>query len=376
MVGLPDFLIIGAPKAGTTALHVALSGHPQLFLSAVKEPKFFLTDGPPQTRGGPGAGHSKASYIWRRDEYEKLFAEAPPGALCGESTTLYLSDMGAHSRMHALIPRAKLIAVLRDPVDRAHSNWMHSRSVGLERERNFRVACSLEEERQRAGWGPLWSYLRLGRYGEQVEHLFRYFPRQQVLLLRYRDLRNEPERTIARVCSFLGVDPYGVRSLPALNVTADVSDSAVNEILRRVLRTGSSLAYKLPGGIPEKIGRVVGTPTLRLLQRHQKTRRPLTSQDRRALIPEFAPDIALLERLAGASFQDWLDPGYALSRPPLRGVARVGATFTSIDQPLEEDLQPTGGGADPPAADVPLSEPAADDQRPQQQGQQRQQAAS
>jgi Sulfotransferase family len=335
-VGLPDFLIIGAPKAGTTALHVALGGHPQLFLSSVKEPKYFLTDGPPQTRGGPGADHSKASYIWRRDEYEELFAEAPPGTLCGESTTLYLSDMAAHRRMHALVPRARLIAVLRDPVDRAHSGWTHSRSVGLERERDFRVACSLEEERQRAGWGPLWSYLRLGRYGEQVEHLYRYFPPRQVLLLRYRDLRNEPERTIARVCNFLGVDPYAVRSLPALNVTADVSVSPVNELLRRVMRSGSSLAYKLPGRVPETIGRLVGTPTLRLLQRHQRTRQPLTVEERKALIPEFASDIALLERVTGASFQDWLDPGNSLSRPPLGGAVRVGATFNTIDRPLEE----------------------------------------
>lgn len=335
-MGLPDFLIIGAPKSGTTALHVALSGHPQLFLSSVKEPKFFLTDGPPQTRGGPGADHSKASYIWRRDEYEQLFAEAPRGTLRGESTTLYLSDIGAHRRMQALVPHARLIAVLRDPVDRAHSGWMHSRSVGLERERDFLVACSLEEERQRAGWGPLWAYLRLGRYGEQVEHLFRYFPPRQVLLLRYRDLRIEPERTIARLCEFLGVDQYAVRSLPPLNVTADVPDSAVNEMLRRVMRTGSSLAYKLPGRVPERIGRVLGTPTLRLLQRHQRTRRPVTVEERKALIPEFVSDIALLERVTGMSFNDWLDPGNSLSPPPLRGAVRIGATFSSIDQPLEE----------------------------------------
>ncbi len=333
---LPDFFIIGAPKAGTTALHVALGGHPQLFLSSVKEPKFFLTDGPPQTRGGPGADHSKANYIWRREEYEELFAEAPPGTLCGESTTLYLSDMGAHRRIRALVPGAKLIAVLRDPVDRAHSNWTHSRSVGLERERDFRVACSMENERQQAGWGPLWSYLRLGRYGEQLEHLFRHFHPDQVLLLRYRDLRNEPESAISRVCMFLGVDPDAVRSLPALNVTADVSDSRVNEMLRRVMRGGSSLAYKLPGRVPEAIGRVAGTPTLRLLQRHQQMRRPLTLEERKALIPEFVADIALLERVTGLSFQDWLDPEYSLSRPALRGAVRVGTTFDSIDRPLDE----------------------------------------
>ena len=77
---LPDFLIIGAPKAGTTALHRALLPHPELFLSPVKEPKFFLCAGaPPAGQRGPGDAHSAQEWIWRRDEYEALFAGAPDG---------------------------------------------------------------------------------------------------------------------------------------------------------------------------------------------------------------------------------------------------------------------------------------------------------
>jgi hypothetical protein len=333
---LPDFFILGAPKAGTTALHVALAGHPQLFLSPVKEPKFFLTDGPPRTRAGPGADHSKSTYIWRREEYEQLFVGAPDGALCGESTTLYLSDMEAHRRLHDLVPSARLIAVLRDPVDRAHSNWTHNRSVGLERERDFLAACALEEERQHLGWSPMWCYLRLGRYGEQIENLLRYFPTDQVLLLRYSDLCEEPERSVERVCEFLAVAPGLVRSLPAANVTADVPYSAFNEMLRGLMRSGASLAYKFPGRTPEAIGKVMGTPTLRLLHREQKTRRAVTREERRALIPEFAHDIALLQDLTGLSFSEWLDPDRSSARLKMRGPVRIGATFDSIDRPLEE----------------------------------------
>ncbi len=337
-MSLPDFFIIGAPKAGTTALHVALAPHPQLFLSPVKEPKFFLTDGPPRTRAGPGVEHSNSTYIWRREEYEQLFAGASPGTLRGESTTLYLSDMEAHRRLHDLVPSARLIAVLRDPVDRAHSNWTHNRSVGLERERDFLAACALEEERHRLGWSPMWSYLRLGRYGEQIENLLRYFPTDQLLLLRYSDLCDEPQRSVERVCEFLGVDRGLVRSLPAANVTADVSDSALNEMLRRLMRSGSSLAYKLPGRTPDAIGRFIGTPTLRLLHRKQKTRRIVTREVRRALIPEFARDVALLEGLTGLSFGDWLDPDGQSARLRSSGPVRVGATFDSIDRPVAEKL--------------------------------------
>ncbi len=72
---LPDFLIIGAPKAGTTALHAALATHPALYMSPVKEPKFFLTDGPPPTLGGgPGDIPSWRENVWRQEDYESLFA--------------------------------------------------------------------------------------------------------------------------------------------------------------------------------------------------------------------------------------------------------------------------------------------------------------
>ena len=180
----------------------------------------------------------------------------------------------------------------------------------------------------------MWFYLRHGRYGEQVEHLYQLFPPEQVLLVRYRDLRNDPGGTVSQACTFLGVDTDVVRSVPALNVTAQASDSAVDEALRRVMRLGSSLAYKLPGRIPERIGGSLGTSVLRLLHRQQKMRSPMTREERCALIPAFAPDIALLERTTGLSFENWLDPDNDESRAPLKEVQEVGATFNSIDRPI------------------------------------------
>ena len=107
--GLPDFLIIGAPKAGTTALHAALAQHPQLYLSPVKEPKFFMCDGPPRAQQGPGDAHSVREWIWERDRYEALFASAPAGALKGESTPFYLWDRKAHRRISTLIGCTKAL---------------------------------------------------------------------------------------------------------------------------------------------------------------------------------------------------------------------------------------------------------------------------
>src|ERR1700683_2812112 len=124
-MAMPDFFIAGVPKAGTTALHPALARHPELYMSPVKEPKFFLTDGPPPAEGGPGDAKTYREHIWRRSDYEALFSQAPAGKLRGESTPFYLYNQQAQVRIKALIPGARLIVVLRDPVERAHSNWTH-----------------------------------------------------------------------------------------------------------------------------------------------------------------------------------------------------------------------------------------------------------
>ncbi len=143
------------PKAGTTALHAALAPHPELFLSRVKEPKFFLSDGRPPTTGGPGDVQTYQEHVWRRADYERLFDPAPPGTLRGEATPFYLHDLASHERIRRLVPDARLILLLRDPVDRAHSNWTHLWNAGLEPEADFLTACRAEPARVAAGWARL-----------------------------------------------------------------------------------------------------------------------------------------------------------------------------------------------------------------------------
>jgi hypothetical protein len=329
-LALPDFLVIGAPKAGTTALHVALARHPELFMSRVKEPKFFLTDGPPPTAGGPGDAATFRDYVWRRRDYEALFDDAPPGTLRGESTTLYLRDPDACRRIQKTIPAARLIAVLRDPVDRAHSNWTHLRSAGLEPEADFVRACRLESRRSADGWGPFWQYLSLGKYGEQLAHLYSLFDREQVLILMYRDLRERPVETLDQVCEFLGVTTGLVGEVPAANVTTETSHSRLNNVLRAMVRRSSSFDYRLPGPLK----RAISGRAERLLQREQGLRRPLTTAARAELIPVFEADIALLEAVTQRSFDHWRDLRNGVIRLPLEVNGRFGTAHQSIDRPL------------------------------------------
>jgi hypothetical protein len=303
-VTLPDFLIAGVPKAGTTALHAALAPHPDLFLSRVKEPKFFLSDGRPPAAGGPGDVQTYQEHVWRRADYEALFAAAPPGALKGEATPFYLGDLDAHDRIARLLPGVRLILLLRDPVDRAHSNWTHLWIAGLESEADFLAACAKEEDRIAAGWADFWHYKRLGLYGSQVQHLFERIDRDRVLLLRYRELKDEPVATLDRVCAFLGVRTGLLPEIPKENVNRHVvEDNAVNQVLRGLLRAGGTVGHRFP--VPLRLA--ARGPLLTLLHRQNGRRPGTTPAMREALLPYFADDIALLEKITGERYDDWLE---------------------------------------------------------------------
>jgi len=301
---LPQFVIAGAPKAGTTALHAALATHPALYLSPVKEPKYYLTDGRPPPRGGqrgPGDAHSAQEWIWRREEYLALFDGAPAGAVRGESTPFYLYDRAAQARLAADVPAVKVVVVVRDPVDRAYSNWAHLRADGLEPEADFAAAVALEEQRIADGWAPFWHYRGLGRYGEQLRELYRHVPREQVFLLRYRQLVDTPRETLDRVSGFLGVEAGVAHTVAPENVKPFVADTDRYRLLSRLARGGAALGAR----VPPQVWRQVSRPLTAALHAGRAPRPALPVEVRREVLAPLLPDIALLEELTGESFADW-----------------------------------------------------------------------
>lgn len=299
----PDAIIVGAPKAGTSALHAALARHPQVHASPVKEPKYYLcTDAPPPAYRGPGDAHSAQEWVWRRRDYEALFAGAPEGTVRLESTPFYLYQRHARARIAEELPEVKLVAVVRDPIDRAYSNWMHLWVDGLEPEADFRTAWRAEDRRVEAGWAPFWHYRRLGRYGEQLADLFGRVERDRVLVLRYRQLVEEPARTLDRVAAFLGIAEGQVGAVPADNSRGFVEPGLRTAALGRVVRAGAwAGSYVRP-----EVWRRASRPLVGLLQRGGPEQRPqLSPEARTALVDDIADDIEVLESLLGESFADW-----------------------------------------------------------------------
>ena len=300
---LPDFLLLGAPKAGTTALHAALARHPELYLSKVKEPKYYLCgDSPPPAYRGPGDAHSNREWVWQRQRYLDLFRPATDEQLAGESTPFYLYHRDARRRIATDLPRARLVAVLRDPVDRAYSNWMHLWADGLEPCADVVRACELEPQRIDDGWAPFWHYRGLGMYGRQLADLFEHFPREQVLVVRYRSLLDDPRAALNRVCRFLGVAEDVVTTIPSGNSKPFVAPSARTRLLGPVVRAGAAAGQFLP----PQAWRVASKPIIgQLHQRGNPARPRLTPEQGERLRAPFLEDIDLLESVTGDCYDDW-----------------------------------------------------------------------
>jgi hypothetical protein len=202
-------------------------------------------------------------------------------------------------------------------VERAHSNWTHLWSAGLDPVGDFVEACAEEDRRIAAGWADFWRYVALGRYGEQLEHLYTVFPRHRVLVFRYRTLIEQPAMVLDRICAFLRVPQGVLTEVPKENVTAHPDLTLRHRALSAAIRIG----HAIPGVPTESLERI--------LQRDSPPRRPLTWEERRELIPRFEADIRLLESVTGEDFSDWLQPrgdsgGLVGARPAGQVQARNG----------------------------------------------------
>lgn len=199
---LPDFLVVGAMKSGTTSLYTALRRHPDVFMPDL-EVGFFDVD---DVRQHPDFFKRRRRrwhyHPWgrRRDElrswYEGLFEDAGAGQLRGERSTTYMASTVAPARIRELVPGARLIFMMRDPVRRAYSNYWHLLRSGEATgsfERTLRYRPSVLFER--------------GLYREQIERYLEHFPRDQLLFLVFEAFVEDPGEGVAEVCRFLGVDP-------------------------------------------------------------------------------------------------------------------------------------------------------------------------
>lgn len=298
----PNFFIAGAPKCGTTALVEYLRTHPQVFISELKEPHYFATD-----MEGKRTIRTEA-------EYQGLFSSVQPHhSAIGEGSVYYLYSDEALANIRAYAPDARILVMLRNPLElipSLHGQFLYSRN---EEVRDLGQAWALVGQRaqgrripRRCSDPKLLRYDRIARLGEQLERLLGIFPPDQVMWIFFDDFARDTRGEYLRVLDFLGLDDDGREAFPPVNQHKRHRLDAVGNFTQRPPRrlVQAGLKAKALLGI-DRLGLL---NRLRRLNRVEGRRAPLSPELREEILEAYQDDIQRLSQLTGRPLGHWLAP--------------------------------------------------------------------
>lgn len=282
----PNFFIVGAAKAGTTSLNAYLSQHPEVFMSAVKEPHYFSTfEVKPEFDNFIGVIRDSSAY-------QNLFLGSAGYKAIGEASPSYLCDAAAATRISSAIPNAKTIISLRNPVRRAYSHYLMEFHRGRET-LPFRDALEADQSRKEKGWGVSFQYVELGLYADQVERYLESFGRERVLIILFEDLVREAEAVMQGVARFLEIDPARFPE-SAFDRAHNSFEASRGAFARAVLRN-RPIRILSKRWISHRFRTAVRNRVL-----FKNSDKPVLDRDIRQWLAEcFAADVRRLERLLG-----------------------------------------------------------------------------
>ncbi len=290
---MPNFLIIGAMKSGTTALYYYLEQHPEIYMSPVKEPNFFSSQ----------EQENAADAVTNIGSYQHLFRGGSGKKAIGEASHSYLYEPGAAAEIRRHLPEAKLLAILRNPIDRAHSHFLHMVRSGTEPLDDFAQALQEEEvgiHRERS----FQDYVGRGLYYDQLKRYFGTFPREQVRVYLYEDLSGAPISTVQDAFRFLKVDDSFVPDVSLRrNVSGHPKYKTLDALLIRQSRIKHAAKIYLPARMRWRLSKAFDD----LKTRNLVEPPPLQSEVRRQLIRVYREDILKLQDLIHRDLSGWLE---------------------------------------------------------------------
>lgn len=294
----PDVFIVGAGRSGTTALNEMLRSHRALRVCDHKSPNFFVS-GIEQPAWETPAARLMAQH-WTRDpaEYLDMFAGARPDQLLLEASPVYMQAQGVARRIHDVNPKAKIVAILRDPAERAFAHYLGRRRDGIE------TAKSFDSWMDRVRGTPLpdevafGHYIGCGRYAHFLDQYFDIFGEERVLVLFYEDFVDQPNALIERLLTFIGVDAKVVLNT---DVRANRSGEISNPVLKSLWTSTVGVRTRLRPFVPQTIRRTIGKAFLSDLER------PVLNADLRSEVIEMLrDDIRRLASMTDRDLSSWL----------------------------------------------------------------------
>jgi hypothetical protein len=290
---MPNFLIIGAMKSGTTALYYYLEQHPEIYMSPVKEPNFFSSQ----------EQENAADAVTNIGTYQDLFRGGSGKKALGEASHSYLYEPRAAAEIKRYVPEAKLIAILRNPIDRAYSHFLHMVRSGTEPLDDFAQALREEEVRIHKE-RTFQDYIGRGLYYNQLKRYFRTFPQEQVRVYLYEDLSGAPISTVQDAFRFLKVDDSFVPDVSLRrNVSGQPKYKTLDGLLRRQSRIKHAAKIYLPARMRWRLSKTFDD----LKTRNLAEPPPVQSKVRRHLIGVYREDILKVQELIHRDLSGWLE---------------------------------------------------------------------
>ncbi len=304
---MPNFLVIGAQKSGTSALYRYLNQHPQIYMSGLKEPHFFAFEGERPTFQGPG-DRELYDFIGVSDieTYHALFRGVSKEAAVGEASAYYLYLSRARDRIRHYLPGVKLIAVLRDPAERAYSNFLHMVRDNKEPLSDFARALEAEEDRRENNWGPLWHYKQVGFYHAQLERYYEVFEQEQIRVYLYEDLNDDPVSVLRDAYRFLGVDDTFAPDISKRYNVSGVPKNERSEALHNFFLHPHPIKSVVKPFLPQTVRARMRERLVNPLRNRILTKPAFPMQVRRQLTEAYREDISKLQELIQRDLSRWL----------------------------------------------------------------------
>ncbi|NEZ67150.1 sulfotransferase [Leptolyngbyaceae cyanobacterium CCMR0082] len=296
-MNMPNFLIIGSAKAGTSSLHYYLRQHPQIFMPFSKEPKFFALEGEEINFQNPDKGINLYS-INNLEDYQKLFEDVTDEIAIGEASPIYLYSEKAADRIKHYIPDVKMIVILRHPVDRAFSCYTHLKREDYE-PLSFEEGLKAEPSRIANNWSHLWHYQTAGYYHAQLKPYFERFDEKQFKIYLFEDLCRDSLGILRDIFEFLGVDPDFNPDMTKQNV----SGMPKSMLLQKFFSRDNVLRSTIQTIVPEDLRH---NAAKRIKQWNIGKKPELLPQTRQQLTAIYRDDILKLQNLIDRDLSTWL----------------------------------------------------------------------
>ena len=311
---VPNFFIVGAPKAGTTSLYHWLAAHPQVFMSPIKEPSYFSLEARPenfvpeyqanmrqqmsevQSALRCGLGQSlRHGVVGEWEDYLRLFTGAEGKIAVGEASVFYLWSKTAAQHIAERTPHARILLILRDPSERAFSQYLHYVSLGhIGTSFRQHILAGMNPGEELGIYQP---FLEIGHYAEHLERYFAAFPREQIRIWLYEDTLSEPQTFRRQVMEFLNVDS---------GFAPDVSKRHLEVLVPKMLGVTQAMRRKgLWGKLRDSTPASLRPLFRKIAYRHRRTVR-LAPEDRKILIDYYKDDIHKLQHILGRDLSAWL----------------------------------------------------------------------